>query len=113
GDGVGAGPRDIWGPYYALRTPLSVPSRVVSSAGRVILAVILGIMGVRRGHEPAYGVLAAAMAMGFLQAFLQTPMGETPLSRLNVLLISSAPLESALVLTFAMLLAGLAWAGWG
>jgi signal transduction histidine kinase len=65
-----------------------------------------------RRHEPAYGVLAAAMATGFFQAFLQTPMDETPLSRLNVILISSAPLESALVLTFALLLCGWRWRNW-
>src|SRR5205085_12483537 len=77
-----------------------------------ILAGILGIMWVMRRHEPAYGVLAAAMVTGFLQALLQTPMEETPLSRLNVVLISSAPLESALVLTFALLLCGWRWRRW-
>ena len=85
---------------------------MVFSAWQAILAVILGIMWVMRRHEPAYGVLAAAMVTGFLQAFLQTPMDETPLSRLNVILISSAPLESALVLTFALLLCGWRWRRW-
>ena len=67
---------------------------VVFSSWQAILAVILGIMWVMRRHEPAYGLLAAAMAVGVGQAFLQTPMGETAFSRLNVVLISSAPLES-------------------
>ena len=93
-----------------MRTQLFVTLPVVFSAWQAILAVILGIMWVMRRHEPAYGVLAAAMAIGFLQAFLQTPMGETPLSRLSVVLISSAPLESALVLTFALLLLRVAMA---
>src|SRR2546430_5360014 len=53
------------------------------------------------------------MAVGVAQAFRQTPMGETPLSRLNVVLISSAPLESALVLTFALLFSGWKWQRWG
>jgi signal transduction histidine kinase len=67
-----------------------------------------------RRHEPAYGVLAAAMAVGVGQAFLQTPMGgQTPLSKLNVVLISSAPIESALVLTFALLLSGWKWQRYG
>ena len=39
-------------------------------------------------------------------------MGETPLSRLSVILISSAPLESALVLTFTLLLSGWKWQRW-
>jgi signal transduction histidine kinase len=85
---------------------------VVFAAWQAILAVILCIMWVMRRHEPAYGVLAAAMATGFLQALLQTPMGETTFSRLNVILISSAPLESALVLTFALLLSGWRWRNW-
>jgi len=58
-------------------------------------------------------VLAAAMAIGTAQAFLQTPMGETLFSRLNVILISSAPLEAALVLTFALLFFGWKWQRWG
>ena len=86
---------------------------MVFSSWQAILAVILGIMWVMRRHEPAYGVLAAAMAVGVAQAFLQTPMGETPLSRLNVVLISSAPIESALVLTFALLFSGWKWQRYG
>src|SRR5204862_7044563 len=97
-DRIWVGPDEVIRPYYDMRTQLFVTLPVVFSAWQAILAVILGIMWVMRRHEPAYGVLAAAMAMGFAQAFLQTPMGETPLSRLNVVLISSAPLESALVL---------------
>jgi signal transduction histidine kinase len=67
-----------------------------------------------RRHEPAYGVLAAAMAVGVAQAFLQTPMGhETMFSRLNVVLISSAPMECALVLSFAVLFSGMKWPRYG
>jgi hypothetical protein len=111
-DRVWVGPDEVLRPYYDLRTMLFVTLPVVFSAWQAILAVILGIMWVMRRHEPAYGVLAAVMATGFLQAFLQTPMGETPLSSLNVMLISSAPLESALVLTFALLLSGWRWRRW-
>ena len=86
---------------------------MVFSSWQAILAVILGIMWVMRRHEPAYGLLAAAMAVGVAQAFLQTPMGETAFSRLNVILISSAPLESGLVLTFALLFSGWKWRPYG
>jgi signal transduction histidine kinase len=111
-DRVWVGPDEVLRPYYDLRTMLFVTLPVVFSAWQAILAVILGIMWMMRRHEPAYGALAAAMAVGFLQAFLQTPMGETPLSRFNAIVISSAPIESALVLTFTLLLAGLRWQRW-
>ena len=100
-------------PSYNLRMLIFVTLPVVFSSWQAILAVILGIMWVMRRHEPAYGVLAAAMAVGVAQAFLQTPMGETPFSRLNVILISSAPIESGLVLTFALLLSGWKWRIYG
>ena len=51
--------------------------------------------------------------LGVGQAFLQTPMGETAFSRLNAVLISSAPLESGLVLTFALLFSGWKWPRYG
>ena len=108
-DRIWVGPDELLRPSYDLRTLIFVTLPVVFSSWQAILAVILGIMWVMRRHEPAYGVLAAAMAVGVAQAFLQTPMGETPLSRLNVVLISSAPLESALVLTFALLFSGWKW----
>jgi signal transduction histidine kinase len=111
-DRIWVGPDEVLRPYYDMRTQMFVTLPVVFSAWQAILAVILGIMWAMRRHEPAYGVLAAAMAVGFVQAFLQTPMGETPLSRLSVILISSAPLESALVLTFTLLLAGWKWRRW-
>nr|WP_249127615.1 ATP-binding protein [Bradyrhizobium lablabi] len=111
-DRIWVGADEVLRPYYDLRTQLFVTLPVVFSAWQAILTVILGIMWVMRRHEPAYGVLAAAMAVGFIQAFTQTPMDETPLSRLNVFLISSAPLECALVLTFTLLLSGLKWQRW-
>ncbi|MEH2523553.1 MULTISPECIES: sensor histidine kinase [unclassified Bradyrhizobium] len=112
-DRVWVGPDELLRPSYDLRTLIFVTLPVVFSSWQAILAVILGIMWVMRRHEPAYGVLAAAMAVGVGQAFLQTPMGETPFSRLNVILISSAPIESALVLTFALLFAGWKWQRYG
>ena len=52
------------GRAYEQRTLLFVTLPVVFSAWQAILAVILGIMWVMRRHEPAYGVLAAAMVVG-------------------------------------------------
>jgi signal transduction histidine kinase len=112
-DRVWVGPDELLRPSYDLRTLIFVTLPVVFSSWQAILAVILGIMWVMRQHEPAYGVLAAAMAVGVAQAFLQTPMGETPFSRLNVVLISSAPIESGLVLTFALLFSGWKWQRYG
>ena len=110
---VWVGPDELLRPSYHLRSLVFVTLPVVFSSWQAILAVILGIMWVMRRHEPAYGLLAAAMAVGVAQAFLQTPMGETTFSKLNVILISSAPLESALVLTFALLFSGWKWRPYG
>jgi signal transduction histidine kinase len=110
---IWVGPDELLRPSYNLRSLIFVTLPVVFSSWQAILAVILGIMWVMRRHEPAYGLLAAAMAVGVAQAFLQTPMGETAFSRLNVVLISSAPIESALVLTFALLFSGWKWRHYG
>ena len=112
-DRVYVGPDQMLRPSYNLRTLLFVTLPVVFSAWQAILAVILAIMWVMRRHEPAYGVLAAAMAMGVGQTFLQTPLQDTPYARLNAILISSAPLESAFVLTFALLFFGWKWPRYG
>ena len=112
-DRIWIGPDELLRPGFNLRTLIFVTLPVVFSSWQAILAAILGIMWVMRRHEPAYGVLAAAMAVGVGQAFLQTPMGETPFSRLNVILISSAPIESGLVLTFALLFSGWKWQRYG
>ena len=112
-DRIWIGPDEMLRPSFNLRTLIFVTLPVVFSSWQAILAVILGIMWVMRRHEPAYGLLAAAMAVGVGQAFLQTPMGETAFSRLNVVLISSAPLESGLVLTFALLFSGWKWRHYG
>ena len=57
------------------RALLFVTLPVVFSAWQAILAVILAIMWVMRRREPAYGVLAAAMLLGTVQAFLTAPIG--------------------------------------
>lgn len=112
-DRLYVGPDDMLRPSYDQRTLLFVTLPVVFSAWQAILAVILGIMWVMRRHEPAYGVLAAAMAVGVVQAFLQTPLAESQYARLNAILIASAPLESALVLAFALQFFGWKWPRYG
>ncbi|MDO9057611.1 MAG: histidine kinase, partial [Bradyrhizobium sp.] len=112
-DRLYVGPDAMLRPSYDARTLLFVTLPVVFSAWQAILAVILGIMWAMRRHEPAYGVLAAAMAIGVTQAFFQTPLEDSAYSRLNSALISSAPLESAFVLCFALLFFGWKWPRYG
>jgi signal transduction histidine kinase len=112
-DRIYVGPDELLRPCYDQRTLLFVTLPVVFSAWQAILAVILTIMWAMRRHEPAYGALAAAMALGAVQAFLSPPMGLSQFSRLNAILLSSAPIESGFVLTFAMLFFGWKWPRYG
>ncbi|MDP3689795.1 ATP-binding protein [Bradyrhizobium sp.] len=112
-DRISVGPDAMLRPSYDARTLLFVTLPVVISAWQAILAVILGIMWAMRRHEPAYGVLAVAMAIGVGQAFFHTPLEDSALSRLNAILISAAPLESAFVLAFALLFFGWKWPRYG
>jgi signal transduction histidine kinase len=112
-DRLYVGPDEALRPSYHARTLLFVTLPVVFSAWQAILAVILGIMWAMRRHEPAYGVLAAAMAIGVAQAFLQTPLQDSAHARLNAVLISAAPIESGLVLAFALLFFGWKWPRFG
>lgn len=106
-DRLYVGPDDELRPAYGRRAALFLTLSVVFSAWQAILAVILGIMWLKRRHEPAYGILAAAMALGTAQAFVSTPMGQSLFAGLNALLVASAPLESAFVLVFVVLFLGL------
>jgi signal transduction histidine kinase len=112
-DHVYVGPDEMLRPSYDRRTLQFVTLPVVFAAWQAILAVILTIMWVMRRHEPAYGALAAAMALGAVQAFLPPPVGQPQFSNLNAVLISSAPIESGFVLTFAMLFFGWKWSRYG
>jgi signal transduction histidine kinase len=62
-----------------------------------------------RRHEPAYGALAAAMALGAAQAFLLTAVDQPRHPQLNAVLIASAPLESGFLLAFAVLFFARKW----
>jgi len=97
------GPDDALRPACETRTLIFVTLPMVFAAWRGILAVILAIMWAMRRHEPAYGALAAAMALGASQAFLQTTVDDPRHPHLNAALIASGPLESGFVLAFGIL----------
>jgi signal transduction histidine kinase len=105
-DRVYVGPDEALRPAYDRRTLLFVTLPVVFSAWQAILAVLLGVMWFKRRHEPAYGILAVAMALGVLQAFA-LPVSQTAYGGLNAVLIASAPLEAACVLIFVVAFLGL------
>jgi len=102
-DRLYVGPDDVLRPYDEQRTFLFVTLPMVFAAWQGILAVILAMMWAMRRHEVAYGALAAAMALGTVQAFLQTAEDAPAHPALNATLIASAPLESAFVVTFGIL----------
>jgi signal transduction histidine kinase len=108
-DRLFVGPDDVLRPYYEGRTLLFLTLPMVFSAWQGILAVILIVLWAVRRHEPAYGVLAVAMALGAIQPFLQSTIDEPAHPHLNAALMASAPLESGLVLAFAILFFARRW----
>jgi signal transduction histidine kinase len=112
-DTVYVGPDEALRPAYETRAMLFVTLPVMFSAWQAILAVILAIMWLMRRHEPAYGVLAAAMMLGVLQGFVSPPVPPAPYPRLSAMLLASAPIESALVVTFTVLFFGWRWPRYG
>ena len=112
-DTVYVGPDVALRPAYETRTLLFVTLPVVFSAWQAILAVILAIMWLMRRREPVYGVLAAAMVLGVVQAFAPPPVPPTTASRLAAVLLASAPIESALVVVFGVLFFGWRWPRYG
>jgi signal transduction histidine kinase len=112
-DTVYVGPDVALRPAYETRTLLFVTLPVVFSAWQAILAVILAIMWLMRRREPVYGVLAAAMVLGVVQAFAPPPVPPTTASRLASVLLASAPIESALVVVFGVLFFGWRWPRYG
>ncbi|PDT91809.1 histidine kinase [Bradyrhizobium sp. Y36] len=112
-DTVYVGPDVALRPAYERRTLLFVTLPVVFSAWQSILAVILAIMWLMRRHEPVYGVLAAAMVLGVVQAYVPPPVPPAITSRLAAVLLASAPIESALVVMFGVLFFGWRWPRYG
>jgi signal transduction histidine kinase len=113
-DRLYVGPDEVLRPYYEKRTLVFVTLPMVFSAWQGILAVILIVLWAVRRHEPAYGALAAAMALGAIQAFLPTAVDQTAHPEFNATVIaSSGPLESGFVLAFAILFFGRKWPRYG
>ena len=112
-DTVYVGPDAALRPAFETRTLLFVTLPVAFSAWQSILAVILAIMWLMRRREPVYGVLAAAMVLGVIQAFIPPPVPPAPVSRLASVLLASAPTESALIVAFAVLFFGWRWPRYG
>ena len=108
-DMVHAGPDTDLRPFYEQRALWFVTMPVVLSAWQAILAVILSVMWAMRRGEAAYGALAAAMALGAIQAFLPSAMDAPVHPELNATLLTSTPLESAFVVAFALLFFGRKW----
>ncbi|GGI20845.1 sensor histidine kinase [Bradyrhizobium guangdongense] len=112
-DTVYIGPDAALRPAFETRTLLFVTLPVVFSAWQSILAVILAIMWLMRRREPVYGVLAAAMVLGVVQAFMPPPVPPGTVSRLASVLLASAPIESALIVVFGVLFFGWRWPRYG
>lgn len=112
-DTVYVGPDAALRPAYETRALLFVTLPVAFSAWQSILAVILAIMWLMRRHEPVYGVLAVAMVLGVAQAFMPPPVPPAATSRLAAVLLASAPIESALIVVFALLFFGWRWPRYG
>jgi signal transduction histidine kinase len=102
-DRIYAGPDESLRPYYEWRTLLFITLPIMFSAWQGILAVILIAMWAMRRGEAAYGVLAAAMALGATQAFMPTAIDQPAFPEFSATLLASAPLESACVLAFGIL----------
>jgi signal transduction histidine kinase len=113
-DQVYVGPDHELRPAYDKRVILFLALPIVFSAWQAILAVLLGVMWFKRRNEPAYGVLAVAMALGVAQAFVVTsPTGQSIYAGLNAVLLASSPLEAACVLAFVIAFFGLNWPRYG
>jgi signal transduction histidine kinase len=108
-DKVYVGPDADLRPTYERRTLWFVTMPIVFAAWQGILAVILTVMWAMRRGEAAYGALASAMALGAIQAFLQTPIDQPAHPELSATLLASAPLESGFILTFGILFFGRKW----
>ncbi|HLZ01258.1 MAG TPA: ATP-binding protein [Bradyrhizobium sp.] len=108
-DKVYVGPDEELRRDYEQRTLWFVTLPTVFAAWQGILAVILTVMWTMRRGEAAYGALAAAMALGAIQAFLSSTIDQPAHPELNAALLASAPLESGFVLTFGILFFGRKW----
>lgn len=107
-DRIYVGPDQALRPAYDRRVLLFRTLPVVFAAWQAMLAVLIGVMWLNRRHEIAYGIFAAAMALGTLQAFVPAPMQQQSLeAAIQAVLLASAPLEAACILVFVLAFFGL------
>jgi signal transduction histidine kinase len=111
-DPVYVGPDDALRPAYERRALLFVTAPVILSAWQAGLAAIVGIIWLKRRHQAFYGVFAAAMLLGFLQAFGSVSASPSPDAVWNGVLIASGALESACVVLFVVTFLGFSWPKW-
>jgi len=97
-DPVYAGPDSDLRQAYNKRILLFLTIPLMLASWQAMLGVILGLIWANRRHEPAYGLLAAAMTLGAVQHFIPIPVFRS----LQSFLAASVSLESALVLMFAV-----------
>jgi signal transduction histidine kinase len=105
-DNVYVGSDEALRPAYQVRALLFLALPVVFASWQAILAVLLGVMWLKRRHEPTYGILAAAMGLGVIRAFASAPVEQSSYPALNGALLASAPLEAACVLIFMIAFLG-------
>ena len=111
-DQVYVGPDDELRPAYDRRTLLFVTAPVIFSAWQAGLAAIVGIIWLKRRHETFYGIFAAAMVLGFMQAFGSVSPTPSPYAGWNTAVVASGALESVCVVLFVVTFSGFSWPKW-
>lgn len=106
-DAIFVGPDTELRPAYNTRLALFDTLPLVFSSWQMVLAIVLGIMWLKRRQDAAYGVLALALAFGAVHPFLTPPDAGSWLPGLRAAMIGTAPLESGLLLIFMMLFIGI------
>lgn len=107
-DRVFVGPDTALRPASELRGLIFRTLPIVFAAWQAILAILLGVMWLKRRAEPLYGVFAVAMALGVVQALTVAPTAQTPFPTLNAVLLAAPALEAACLVIFMLAFLGVA-----
>ncbi|MFC0284607.1 sensor histidine kinase [Camelimonas abortus] len=100
------GPDSALRPAYEARIALFDTMPLVLSSWQMALALVLGIMWLKRRQEKTYGLVALALAIGAAHIFQLPPEPDSWLPGLRAALVGTAPLEVGLLLMFAILFTG-------
>jgi signal transduction histidine kinase len=111
-DPIYVGPDEELRRAYERRALLFVTAPVIFSAWQAGLAAIVGIIWLKRRHEAFYGIFAAAMLLGFVQAFGTVSPTPAPYAGWNTALVASGALESVCVVLFVVTFLGFSWPKW-